>query len=88
MFSEKSTKVLIVGDNYQISKIVNEKKSLLSHKPIRVSHCKKALQVASRHPSSFDLLLTDIMTQNVNGKNFVLEFAKLSPKTKVVYMIL
>jgi DNA-binding NtrC family response regulator len=88
MFSKKSAKVLIVEDNYQISNIVKEKKTLLSHKPISVSRCKKALQVASRHPSSFDLLLTDIMTQKVNGEDFAQEFAKLSPRTQVVYIIL
>jgi DNA-binding NtrC family response regulator len=87
MGKKKSLKVLIVGDNSQISKIVSDKETLLGDKPIRVKHCKKALEVASRHPSFFDLLVTDIMPQ-VNDEDFAEQFTKLSPRTKVVYMIL
>jgi CheY-like chemotaxis protein len=86
MNMEKSAKVLIVGNNPQISEIVAEKKTLLSHKPIRVTHGEEALKIASRQPP-FDLLLTDIMTPEVNGEDFTIQFTKLSPKTKVIYMI-
>ena len=87
MDKKKSSKVLIVGDNYQISKIVSDKKTLLGDKPIRVKNCKKALKVASRHPSFFDFLVTDIMPQKVNGEDFAEQFTKLYPKTNVVYTI-
>ena len=87
MDKKKSAKALIVGSNPQISNLVAEQEILLAHKPIRVSHCKKALKIASRHPSYFDLLFTDIMTYEVNDEDFAKQFAKLSPKTKVVYMI-
>jgi len=87
MGKKKSAKVLIVGGNSQISKLVAEQETSLTHKPIRISHCKKALKVASRHPSYFDLLFTDIMTYEVNDEDFAKQFAKLSPKTQVVYMI-
>jgi DNA-binding NtrC family response regulator len=88
MSMKESSKVIIVGDNYQISKIVLDEKTLLSYKPIRVKHCNKALKVASRHPSFFDLLFTDIMPQEVNGEDFAEQFTKLSPRTKIVYVIL
>jgi len=83
MGKKKFAKVLIVGSNLQISSFVAGQEISLAHKPIRVPHCKKALKVASRHPSYFDLLYTDIMTY----EDFAKQFAKLSPKTKVVYMI-
>ena len=87
MGKKKSAKVLIVGSNPQISNLVAEQEILLAHKPIRVLHCKKALKVASRHPSYFNLLFTDIMTYEVNDEDFAKQFVKLSPKTKVVYMV-
>ena len=87
MDKKKSAKVLIVGGNPQMSNLVAEQEILLAHKPIRVSNCKKALKVASSHPSHFDLLFTDIMTYEVNNEDFAKQFAKLSPKTQVVYMI-
>jgi DNA-binding NtrC family response regulator len=87
MDKKESAKVLIVGSNPQISNLAAEQETLLAHKPIRVPHCKKALKVASRHPSYFDLLFTDIMTYEANDEDFAKQFAKLSPETKVVYMI-
>ena len=64
MHKKKSVKVLFVGDNPQIADIVAKEKTLLSHKPIKVSNGKKALQVASKQPP-FDFLLTDIMSQKL-----------------------
>ena len=87
MGKKKSPKVLIVGDNSELSKIVSEQETSLTHKPIRISHCKKALKVASRHPSYFDLLYADIMTYEINDQDFAKQFAILSPKTQIVYMI-
>ena len=87
MGKEKSAKVLFVGDKYQISKLVAAKHTLLNNKSIRVTPCEKALQIAARHPSFFDLLITDIMTPEVNGEDFAKQFNKLSPMTKVIYMI-
>ena len=87
MGKKKSAKVLIVGSNPQISNLVAEQEILLAHKPIRVSNCKKALKLASRHPSCFNLLFTDIMSYEFNGEDFAKQFVKLSPKTKVVYMV-
>ena len=85
MRKKKSVKVLIVGDNPQIADIIAEKKSL-DHKCIKVSNGKEALQVASKQ-SPFDLLLTDIMTPEINDVGFAEQFTKLYPKTNVLYMI-
>ena len=87
MGKKKSAKVLIVGSIPQISNLVAEQEISWDQKPIRVSNCKKALKVASRHPSCFDLLFTDIMYYEVNDEDFAKQFVKLSPKTKVVYMV-
>jgi DNA-binding NtrC family response regulator len=87
MGKKKSSKVLIVGDDCEFPEMVADKKNLLNCKSIRVKHCRKALQVASRHPSYFDLLITDIMNQKVHDEDFAEQFNKLSPMTDVIYMI-
>jgi hypothetical protein len=56
MGKKKSPKVLIVGDNSELHKMLAEQEIFFAHKPITISHCKKALKVASRHPSYFDFL--------------------------------
>ena len=86
MRKKKPVKVLIVGDNAQIVDIAAEKKTLLSHKTIKVSNGEEALQVASKQPP-FDLLITDIMTPEINGVGFAEQFTKLYPKTNVLYRI-
>lgn len=86
MRKKKSVKVLIVGDYSQIVDIVAKEKTLLSHKLIKVSNGKKALQVASKQ-LPFDFLFTDIKEPEINGVGFVEQFTKLYPKTEVLYMI-
>jgi len=88
MGKKKSPKVLIVSDNSELCKMVAEQEVSFANKPITISHCKKALKVASRHPSYFDLLYTDILTFEVDGQDFANQFARLSPKTQIFYTIL
>ena len=88
MGRKKSHKVLIVGDNSQLNKIIAKQETTSPNKTMTVPQCKKALKVAARHPSYFDFLFTDIMTYNASNDDFAQQFAKLSPKTKIVYAIL
>ena len=88
MGKKKSPKILIVGDNSELHKMLAEQEIFFAHKPITISQCKKALKVASRHPSYFDFLYTDILTFEVDGQDFAKQFARLSPKTQIVYTIL
>ena len=86
MRKKKSVKVLVVGSIPQIAGIAAEKKPLLSHTTIKVSNGEEALQVASMQ-SPFDLLITDIMTPEINGMDFAEQFTKLYPTTNVLYTI-
>jgi len=87
MDPEKVFKVLVVGDIIQ-KLIVPEKKTLLNCKEIRVKDCLIALGVASRHPSYFDFLFTNIIDKKINGIDFVEQFKKMSPLTQIIYVIL
>ena len=87
MGKKKSAKVLIVGNNPQLSKTVEGKKSLLDFTQTNVSRCDEALQVASKQPP-FDLLFTDITMSETERVDFTEQFSKISPKTEVIYTIL
>jgi hypothetical protein len=87
MGPEKVFKVLVVGDIIQ-KLIVPEKTTLLNCKEIRVKDCLIALGVASRHPSYFDFLFTNIIDKKTNGIDFVEQFKKMSPLTQIIYVIL
>ena len=84
---KKSAKVLIVGNNSELSRIVAANKSLLNCKQTRVKSCEKALQVASGGTTFFDFLVTDLVNIKMDNEDFANQFKKLSPSTKVIYMI-
>jgi DNA-binding NtrC family response regulator len=88
MPKKKSEKILIVGDNPQIFCAAVKRTTVGKQKPIKVSSCEEAIKVASRHPSYFDLLFTDISNYKVNNEDFAKQFNQLTPKTRVVYLIL
>ena len=87
MTSKKPEKILVVGDNPQIITAAAKKAILGKQKPVKVTSCKEAIEVASRHPSYFDLLFADINNHEVNNGDFVEQFTRLSPKTRIVYLI-
>lgn len=84
---KKSAKVLIVGDNSEISKFIAESKFLLKCEQTSVENCEKALQVVTGGSSSFDFLVTDLAKLKVDDVDFSKQFMKLSPSTKIIYMI-
>ena len=84
---KKSATVLIVGNNSELSKIVAANKSLLNCKQTRVKSCEKALQVALNGTTFFDFLVTDMMNIKMDDEDFAKKFKKLSPSTKIMYMI-
>ena len=84
---KKSAKVLIVGNNSELFKIVAANKSLLNCKQTRVKSREKALQVALSGTTFFDFLVTDLMNIKMDDEDFAKKFNKLSPSTKVIYMI-
>ena len=88
MPKKKSEKILIVGDDPQLISAAVKRTTIGKQRPIKVSSCEEAIEVASKHPSYFDLLFTDISNYEVNNENFTKQFTQLSPKTRVVYLIL
>ncbi len=84
---KKSAKVLIVGNDYELSENFAANKSFLNCKQTRVKSCEKALQLAAGDTTFFDFLVADLMNLNMDDEDFATQFKKLSPSTKVIYMI-
>ena len=84
---KKSATCLIVGDSSAISKIIDDSKSLQECEKTRVESCKKALQVATGGSTLFDFLVTDLTKLEMDDVDCTKQFVKLSPSTKVIYMI-
>lgn len=84
---KKSAKVLIVGNNSELSKFVAGNKPLIKCKQTRVKSCEKALQLAAGDTTFFDFLVTDLINLKMDDEDFALQFKKFSPSTKVIYMI-
>ena len=79
-----SARVLIVGDNSEISRIVADSKSLLKCKQTKVKSCEEALEVVTGGSTSFDFIVTDLAELRMDCAK---QIAKLSPSSKIVYMI-
>ena len=84
---KKSTKVLIVGNNSELSENFTANKSFLNCNQTSVKSCEKALQIAAGDTTFFDFLVTDLINQKMDDEDFATQFNKLSPSTKVIYMI-
>lgn len=87
MGKKKSPKVLIVGDDPELLRLVSDNSFLLKCTKKKVPYCEKALQVASEDLTSFDFLVTDLVNPKVNDEDFVEQFIRLSPSTKVIFAI-
>ena len=86
MGKKKLPKVLIIGEFNQKLFILDQK-ALMDCNQIMVKNPQTALLVAARHPSYFDILIVDSKPQKVNGEDFIGNFRKLSPKTRIIYNI-
>ena len=84
----KPQKILVVGDDPQLFRVAAQRTTIEKQESIKVSSCEEAIEIASKHPSYFDLLFTDISNCEVNNEDFIKQFNQLSPKTRIVYLIL
>jgi DNA-binding NtrC family response regulator len=88
MGKKKPPKVLIVGDDPELFRIVANNNSLLNCEKKKVKQCDKALQVASEEVTFFDFLVTDLASTKINVEEFAEQFIRLSPSTKVIFTII
>ena len=77
-------KILLVDDNLDLLKLLNEIISRAGHDVVMAQDGRVALQLAKRE--QFDLLLTDLIMPEKEGIETIMAFRKLHPATKIVAM--
>lgn len=90
IFEEKvklsgSEKILIVEDNAEVSQFATEALSSLGYDITKSANGREALEIVKSDKEKFDLIITDLIMPELNGKEFIEEVEKIFPDVKVIY---
>lgn len=78
--------VLLAEDNDDVRRIVQSTLERFGYRVLAASNAQQALQLAAQHPDPIQLLLTDVVLPDLNGKLLAERLRELRPATAVLYM--
>ncbi len=78
--------ILIVEDNEQVRKLTKAVLERLGYKLLLAENGSSALQVLAAHDGPVDLLLTDVVMPDTNGRDLYMKVAEKYPNIRVLYM--
>jgi len=78
--------ILLVEDEPGVRKLVRQMLLQQGYQVLEASNAAEALIVAQRYPGHIDLLLTDIVMPQVNGRELAEQLMARRPDLKVIYM--
>jgi PAS domain S-box-containing protein len=78
--------VLVVEDDAQLRTLATTVLRNAGFAVLAAAEPLAALEIARSHPGEIDLLVTDVIMPNMNGKQLAEQLAPLRPKTRVLYM--
>jgi CheY-like chemotaxis protein len=78
--------VLVVEDNAAILKLAQRMLKRLGYRVLAVNSPQKAIAMARSHSEPIDLLLTDVIMPESNGRDLALRLQGLYPRLKVLFM--
>jgi signal transduction histidine kinase/CheY-like chemotaxis protein len=78
--------VLVVEDDALVNNLVCETLEAYGYEILRAKGPKQGLQRAASHPAPIDLLLTDVILPQMNGRELYQEVMLIEPGIKVLYM--
>jgi CheY-like chemotaxis protein len=78
--------VLVVEDNAAILKLTRRMLQKLGYRVLTADSPPKAIDLAQDHPEPIDLLLTDVIMPESNGRDLAHRIAGICPGIKVLYM--
>ncbi|MBN1968653.1 MAG: PAS domain S-box protein [Candidatus Delongbacteria bacterium] len=82
---EKAT-ILIVEDEINLLEVAAEMLSMLNYKIHKANSGKEAIEIVLKENMKIDLLLTDVIMPEMNGKELSIEIENLQPSVKVLFM--
>lgn len=77
--------ILVVEDDKSVIEFVRSFLTSLGYNVLTESNGKKALEFSKENPGLFQLLLTDVIMPEMNGKELAEELNKFIPNLKVLY---
>jgi PAS domain S-box-containing protein len=83
---EGSETILLVEDDTQVRDLAFEILMEHGYTVLKAQNGKEALKVSALHEGSINLLLTDVVMPEMNGKDLFFNLRKAYPKMKVIYM--
>ncbi len=86
IISDSSQTVLLVEDQDMVQDLVTEILEDEGFKVVSAYNGKEALEVASSYSGSFDLMLTDVIMPEMNGKDLAAKIKELKPELKILFM--
>jgi CheY-like chemotaxis protein len=78
--------ILLVDDEPQVVTLVREMLVREGYNVLGASDGDEALQIARDHENHIDLLLTDIVMPQLNGRELAVKLKAMRPDIKVLYM--
>jgi len=86
MQNGKGEVVLIVEDDPSILKLTITMLENLGYKVLSANSTKKALTIARNYRDRIDLLITDLIMPDMNGKELGIRIKKIFPEIKIIFM--
>jgi CheY-like chemotaxis protein len=78
--------ILVVEDEEMVRRLVCETLSACGYEVLEAQSPNDALRLASERKGTFDLLLTDIIMPEMNGRDMYQKMTAIDPDIKVLYM--
>ena len=78
--------ILLVEDEANLRRLARQYLETQGYKILEAEDGAAALQIASSHKGTIDLLLTDVVMPGMNGRELALQIAGQRPEIRVLYM--
>jgi two-component system, cell cycle sensor histidine kinase and response regulator CckA len=78
--------ILLVEDNLEVRKLVQEILTGLGYLVIEAAHAEEAILAIERHPEPIDLMVSDIVMPGLGGFELAERLALIRPGMRVLYM--
>lgn len=83
---ENSETILVAEDSQEVRFFVNEALDRQGFKVVTASSGQACLKLISRYTEPIDLLVTDVVMPDINGRQLAAEAIKLRPQLRVLFM--
>lgn len=78
--------LLLVEDDSQILQLVQKMLSQLNYRVLATKSPLEAISIAEHHPDNIDILVTDVIMPELNGRDLANRLQHLFPRLKVLFM--